>query len=235
MFKKMFSMVGAGLVLSGVQAADVVQDLLKFAPEAAEYVVLFDADCLSGTDNSGKKYEVNNLEKYGATPIEKVGYYLRLEANDGKVLQVFATVDPFMEKNADYSFPRFWPKFDPIQKNVNNLTVKSDVPGVENGTFPGGNVEIWLGGYTAKNSAGVPGASDEKCDFGDQPTPGNYGSFQLHNTGKKQTVFAVNGWYFKEKVDLGIGNAPTGEPDWSHSYTGKNMKSARMLILLKVK
>jgi sialate O-acetylesterase len=164
-----------------------------------------------------------------------VGYYLHLVGNDGKVSWVFATVDPFMDKVADYSFPRYWPTFPDIQKPVKNLTVKSNVAGVKTGTFSGGNVEIWLGGMKTANSAKVPGASDDTFDFGDEPTPQLSSVFQLHNTGEKQTVFSVNRWFLgkKNQVDIGIGNAPSGHPDWTGSRAGKNYQSAHLLILIQ--
>lgn len=238
---KQWTVTCAALLSAVLSAADAtvpvdpVRDLLEFAPEAEEYTVLYDADCFSGNDNAGKKYLVNNSEKYEKIKPAKIGYFLRLEGTDGTVRRVFATVDPFAEKIIDYGFPRFWPPHTPIQKEVRNLTVKTDVPGVKTGNFPKGNVEIWNVAYSAKNSAGVPGASDTVCDFGDSPFPGHYGVFQLHNTAEKQTVFAVNHWFPAKntELDVGIGNGPGENPDWTRSCSGANFKSVRMLILIK--
>jgi len=239
--KKCIALVGAlFLSLSQVQAkstGELVKELLKFAPEAAEYAVLFSTDCFTGNDRSGKIYLENNSGMYAKNEAEKIGYYLRLEQTDGTVRQVFVTVDPFLAKTADYSFPRFWPVFPPIQKKVSGLTVKSDVPGVKNGIFAEGNVEIWLQAVSPKNTVKVPGASDTVFDIGDSPVPGHYGVFQIHNTKEKQTVLSVNRWFpgKNTETDIGIGNAPSGNPDWSFSKAGKNYKSAYMLILIKMK
>jgi sialate O-acetylesterase len=237
--KQALSMLAGVLLARALGAAepavDPVAELLKVAPEAKEFALLFSADCFTGNDKLGKKYLVNNLRDFAKAKLAKVGYYLHLVGNDGKVSWVFATVDPFMDKVADYSFPRYWPKFPPIQKQVKNLTVKSNVAGVKTGTFPGGNVEIWLGGMKTANSAKVPGASDDTFDFGDEPTEPLSSVFQLHNTGEKQTVFSVNRWFLdkKNQVDIGIGNAPSGHPDWTGSRAGKNYRSAHLLILLQ--
>ena len=239
--KKCIALAGALLLsFSSLQAKntrDLINDVLKFAPEAVEYAVLFSIDCFSGNDKSGKIYLENNSGTYSKSVVKKIAYYLRLEQTDGTIRQVFVTVDPFLEKTMDYGFPRFWPRFPPIQEKVTGLTVKSDVPNVKNGAFSEGNVEIWLQAVSPKNTVKVPGASDTVFDIGDSPVPGHYGVFQIHNTKEKQTVFSVNHWAPGKNVetDIGIGNAPSGNPDWSFSKAGKYYKSAYMLILIKIK
>ncbi|MFA6290879.1 MAG: hypothetical protein WC637_03810 [Victivallales bacterium] len=219
------------------QTEEMKKALMQFVPESNEYALLFSMDCFSGNDASGKKYWENNVEAFQNAKVERIGYYLRLERQDGNIEQAWVSMDPFQEKIADCSLPRFWPLFTPIRKEVKNLTVKSNVPGVKNGNFVKGNVEIWLGAVSPINSAGIAGASDTAHDIGDSPEPGHYGVFQIHNTQEKQTIIAFNHWYPAKntETDVGVGNAPEGEPDWTFSNSGKNCKSACLLILVKVK
>ena len=57
-----------------------------------------------------------------------------------------------------------------------------------------------------------------------------YGSFQIHNHGAAQTLFAYNRWGGAGgNGDLGIGNQGAGEPDWTfaqnaNTYTTKNLQ-----------
>jgi hypothetical protein len=51
---------------------------------------------------------------------------------------------------------------------------------------------------------------------------------QLHNPSLLETLFAYNRWRSAGNVDLGIGNSPAGNPDWtfqqnSASYTIRNL------------
>ncbi len=64
----------------------------------------------------------------------------------------------------------------------------------------------------------MPNASDAVYDWGDTNVGNSiYGSMQVHNHGASQVLWAFNrfGGNPGERDDLGIGNAPTGEPDWT--------------------
>ena len=55
-----------------------------------------------------------------------------------------------------------------FQRNVANMNVYSNVKGIVAGTgLAGGNIEFWPNNYGPANSANVPNASAEVCDFGD--------------------------------------------------------------------
>ncbi len=70
-------------------------------------------------------------------------------------------------------------------------------------------------------------------DFNDNgsSTGNGYGSMQIHNYGASQTIMAYNRWSFSGNSgneDIGIGNQPTGNPDWtfaqnSASFATKNL------------
>ena len=105
----------------------------------------------------------------------------------------------------------------------------------KSGFFPKGNIEFWGVNYGPGNAKKVPGASDAKYDFGDSPSnTGGYGSMQLHNFEHRQTVFAFNKFSAGATCDLGIGNNPEANPDWSLSSSAKNYKSSRMVIAAKM-
>lgn len=55
-------------------------------------------------------------------------------------------------------------------------------------------------------------------DFGDggAGTSAGHGSMQIHNYGAAQTLFAYNAWGTSQGYSaLGIGNQPSGNPDWT--------------------
>jgi sialate O-acetylesterase len=57
---------------------------------------------------------------------------------------------------------------------------------------------------------------------------------QIHNTAEKQTIIAYNHWSTGKSCELGIGNQPAGQPDWTFSKSGEKLKSARILVLVKL-
>jgi sialate O-acetylesterase len=123
-----------------------------------------------------------------------------------------------------------------FQQNVANLNVYSNVKGIENGAnFAGGNIEFWPNNYAPGNSANVPNASGEVFDFGDQPTDpaDGYGSMQVHNHDAKQTLLALNHWSEGGRADLGIGNQPTGNPDWTFAGNAGTYKTKRLRVLVR--
>ena len=112
-----------------------------------------------------------------------------------------------------------------FQQNVASLNVYSNVKDIENGAnLAGGNIEFWPNNYSPGNSAKVPNASSDVYDFGDDPVgpPEGYGSMQVHNHDAKQTLFAVNHWTEGSKADIGIGNQPTANPDWTFAANAAN-------------
>ena len=78
-----------------------------------------------------------------------------------------------------------------------------------------GRLEIWNLNYTRTASGGV-GGSNDLFDFDDTPSPGGHGSFQVHNLSSvpPQTVLAWNS-HGNASPDVGFGNRPVGEPDWT--------------------
>ena len=56
---------------------------------------------------------------------------------------------------------------------------------------------------------------------------------QIHNFAEKQTVMAYNHWIMGKNSEVGIGNQPKNNPDWTFSNSGKNYKSADILVLVQ--
>ena len=111
-----------------------------------------------------------------------------------------------------------------FQQYVANMNVASSLAGIVVGTnIQGGNLEFWPGNYESPNSAGVPNASDTLYDWGDNPTPGNYGSMQIANPAASQELICFNHWGgVGGFTEVGIGNNPdpSGNPDWTFSGDG---------------
>jgi sialate O-acetylesterase len=125
-----------------------------------------------------------------------------------------------------------------FQQNVANMNVYSNVKGIVTRTgLPGGNIEFWPNNYGPANSANVPNASAEVYDFGDEPTDpvDGYGSMQVHNHDARQTLFAVNHWAEGSHADLGIGNQPTGNPDWTFAGNAGSYQTKRLRVLVHCK
>ena len=218
---------------TSASAATPEEELQKFAPEAKTFRTVYVVDAFSGVNNGNKKYVRDNSDAFAGKKIKKIGYYMRLVGNDGKVQQVFVTMDPFTQNVKEIGVPAMNPK-KTFQVYVTNMTVKSDVAGVKNGTFPKGDIEFWATNYSNGNSAKIPGADNGKFDFGDVPAnTGNYGSMQIHNFAEKQTVMAYNHWIMGKNSEVGIGNQPQNNPDWTFSNSGKNYKSADILVLVQ--
>ena len=118
------------------------------------------------------------------------------------------------------------------------MNVVSNVKGVVAGIgLKGGNVEFWPNNYSQVNTKKIPGASNNTFDFGDnlkEPVDG-YGSMQVHNHAARQTVFAFNNWKSGISADLGIGNHPGKNQDWTFSKTASSYSHKRLAVLVRLK
>ncbi|WP_345738692.1 IPT/TIG domain-containing protein, partial [Prosthecobacter algae] len=110
------------------------------------------------------------------------------------------------------------------QRNVTNVSIRSNHPRVVNSNTEQGRLELWTSNYSPP---GIIGGSATLFDYDD--TPGGpiigYGSFQLHNLSATvpETVFAWNNHAAGVIPDVGFGNATIGiHPDWTFTNTGTN-------------
>ena len=60
-----------------------------------------------------------------------------------------------------------------------------------------------------------------------------YGSMQVHNHDARQTLFAVNHWKQGAKADIGIGNSPSGNPDWTFTGNAGSYRTKRLRVLVR--
>ncbi len=114
-----------------------------------------------------------------------------------------------------------------VQEVVQNLSVTSNVTngasprslGVTNATGRTGYLEIWPWSYFPQKQFSHAWGTTNLYDshdihYGD----GTYGSFQVHdvtNPSSPSTLLSWNRHNHEWSVDIGIGNAVSGQPDWT--------------------
>lgn len=224
----------AGLPASAFRAGDMPnRDMLEMAvPEARDYQLVYDLDL----SKAGRQIHYDRDLSAGITkPFDRVAWFLELQPATGPSQYVFVSVQAFTDNVHKLGVPTL-DSGAHFQQNVAHMNVFSDVPGVVTGTnLSGGNLEFWPGNYGPENSANVPGASSQVFDFGDAPAPDadGYGSMQVHNHDARQTIFAYNHWSEGEHADVGIGNNPSGNPDWTFAGNANQFVMKRLRVLVR--
>ncbi|MEI7730111.1 MAG: sialate O-acetylesterase [Verrucomicrobiota bacterium] len=208
--------------------------LTQRVPEAKDYALVYDLDLAK----VGPKtvYTVDNRAQI-TKPFDRIAYFLELQAGSGDVQYVYVSVDAFTKELGKIGVPTAETKAF-FQQDLTNMNVLSNVKGVVTGVgLTGGNIEFWPHNYGPVNSKKVANASEQLYDFGDQPTDpvDGYGSMQIHNHEAKQTIFAFNNFRGGPGADLGIGNAPTGNPDWTFAKNAGNYSVKRLRVLVHCK
>ena len=213
--------------------------LSKVMPEVEkEYKLVYNLNPLNAAMKAGKTkitYIDDNSDKLKNVKFQKIAYFMAMEDKEGKLSYALVTLDAFTNDIKKIGVPtkatnaRF-------QQNVTGMTVKSNVEGIKNGTYPeGGNIEFWDCNYGPYNSEKVPDASDKLLDFGDQmniaKSPG-YGCMQIHNWKEKQSVICFNNFSSSIK-DVGIGNWNGKSRDWTFSGSAENYAGGELKVLIK--
>jgi hypothetical protein len=104
-----------------------------------------------------------------------------------------------------------------VQTNVTDLNTYSDNANVTKGKALSGRLEIWPYNY-ANTASGLfsPIPASTVYDYDDTVNNnGGYGSFQVHDITNSKTVFAWNLHQYGSTPNIGFGNAPSGDPDWT--------------------
>jgi lysophospholipase L1-like esterase len=176
-------------------------------------------------------YRINQSSFTGT--FDRVAYYVELLKANGTTQYLWAAMDAVTGDARKIGVPTLASGAF-FQRPVGNLDVKSNVAGVSNGVaMAGGNLEFWPYGYSQTNAAGVANASSATYDFGDRWDPGSHGSMQIHNAGLSHVLFAMNNWGADgQPLALGIGNRPTGEPDWTFANNAATDYTRRLLYVL---
>ena len=208
-------------------------------PEASGYSILYQLNIpnIAAFNSTGVPYSINNSGVAMANPA-RVAYYLEL-TNGTTTTYVWTSMTNFATTLTQLGIPNPSSNNVSLRQNVSGLNVFSNVAGVTTGNNLGtGRIEMWPSNYGTTNADGVPGASNTTFDFGDQPSAGNYGSFQVHNVTAGQTVFAYNNWGSNGDGggvgNLGIGSqvGGSGQPDWTFQYNANQYSVKRITILV---
>jgi hypothetical protein len=203
--------------------------------------------------------ELENDANYNAMPVaycldhsgvvtgayDRVAYFLELD--DGVVDQwVYVSMDAFTTNVTQVGLPHSVGNPVAFQRVVTNMhVIASTSANVTTGVFENtGLIEFWPSNYGAANANGIPNASDSAFDFGDSGfhAGAGHGSFQVHNfdldgigpNTAGETLFAYNRFGPLSSADsVGIGNRPTGHPDWT--FTGNSTQYAVKNLLVLVR
>ena len=204
--------------------------------DAKQYWLAYGIDIpdLADFDSSaGVPYsEDYSNEKKLSEGFTRVAYYLELE-KDSEVQWVWVSFDAFTSDIKKIAFPTF-NSGAVFQEYVTNMNVASSIPSL-NAEGITGNIEFWPNNYGQSNSQGIAGASSSVYDLGDARSGiGNYGSMQVHSSKLGGTIFAINRWNSNTAVDIGIGNNPTGNPDWTFAVNGGSYSTKRLEVFVNV-
>lgn len=205
-------------------------------PEAADYEVAFAADLpVNGVGSNPFTYTIDHQSNAPPQGFDRVAYYMELVDHSGKHW-VYASMDAFTPQIGQLRIPHAGQNNVTFQTKVSNLSVRSNHPGIQTGSFDQGNIEMWHYNYNGNNSKDIFGAA-ATFDWGDEirGTPSGHGSFQVHNPTAKQVLFAYNGWAKSDTSEVGIGNAPTDHPDWTLSKNSSSYSSRKLVVLVRPK
>jgi len=227
----LFLLCGSLILTTGAKAENPTkQDALATIPEAKGYQLVYDLDI--GKAAKTITYDVDNRAQI-TRPFDRIAYLLEL-SKDGQPQWVYVSMDAFTDDAGKIGVPTFASKAV-FQQQVANLTVLANVKEITTGSGLKGNIEFWPNNYGQKNILDIPNASSSAFDFGDQITPtGDYGSMQVHNFEARQTLFAFNHWVAGAGCDLGIGNAPGVNTDWTFAKNGAAYESKRLRVLVHI-
>jgi len=202
-------------------------------PEATNYMLVYSL-AIPNMPNyaSGLAYDIDR--RADVTAFSRVAYYLELQQNGGAVNYLWVSMDAFSSDINRIGVPTL-SSGALFQQPITNMNVQSSVAGIVTGTsLAGGNIEFWPSSSSPMNSAHVPNASDSAYDWGDTPSPGNYGCMQVHNHASSQVLFAFNGWGGAGGIaDLGIGNHVGNYLDWTFAQNAASyaVKTLQVYVL----
>ena len=110
---------------------------------------------------------------------------------------------------------------------LNHLHVASNVAGVPTGdNLAGGVAQFWPSDYASNPSTGV---FDYGSTGGNNTVPG-YGRMEI--SAGTTTLFALNNWGSDGgAIDLGIGNNPSGNPDWTFAHNAGDYSVKDIYVL----
>ncbi|MBA4239361.1 MAG: hypothetical protein C0448_01455, partial [Sphingobacteriaceae bacterium] len=201
-------------------------------PEASQYGVMYQFDIPDNgnfTTASAITYAVNNSTVTGLS-YNRVAYFMQLDSK-----WVWVSMNKFNTTNAQLGIP-YANSGIIFQQQVTGMNVYSSVgSGITNTVNVNGNLEIWPDCYGTGLGLGVIGGNSGNYDFNDTYSPGSncHGSFQVHNYGASQTLFAYNSFMNGSTDELGIGtNTLNAHPDWTFMSNAPSYTTKKLYILV---
>lgn len=229
----------AGLPVGAFRAGttSAPQPLEAITPLARGYRTVYRVDIPEAPayGDSPVDYAINDSKEI-AGPFDRIAYCLELQKPGEAVQYVFVSMDAFTKDTARIGVPTV-ASGGIFQQDVQRLAVASNVDGVPTGEDLGtGNLEFWPHSYGPRNARSIPGASDTAFDFGDgdlRPGSTGYGSMQIHLPSRQATLIAFNRWNSGVPCDIGLGNRPTGNPDWTFAANAAQYTLRRLTVLVR--
>jgi hypothetical protein len=214
-------------------------------PQLRAYTLVYQLDIPATPTNFNHApvpYSIDNRPAI-TFPFDRIAYKLELVDGSGRQF-ICVSIEAFTNDVNKIGVPNVSAGAF-FQQRVTNLEVTSNVPGIINGaSISTGHIEFWPNNYAPGNSALVPNASQGLYDCGDDPASpiDGYGSMQIHNYdldgdgagAQGQTLLAYNAWGDVDDItDLGIGNAPSGHPDWTFAHNAANYSLRRLQVFVR--
>ena len=225
------------VIVDDVTAPVPTSSLLPPAPanallnvaEAANYQLVYELTIDNTTSYlNGANYAVDNSGVVGSNH-NRVAYYMEL---DGQ--WVWVSMDDFAAGNLGaLAIPNITTNNVVWDQTVSNMNVSSNVGSIVTGSgITTGNIEMWRFDYGTATNNGI-GGNGGTYDFDDSNTgSAQFGSFQVHNYGAAQTLFALNQFNQTGNKDLGIGNSPIGQIDWTFRANSNTYGTKKLYILV---
>lgn len=222
----------AGLPALPFRAGELPDALFQNAPEAKAYELVYDLEL--GKTGRDFVYEVDRHALI-SKPFDRVAYFLELTRPDGLRQYLYVSADAFTKELAKIAVPTVASGAS-FQQALAHMNVRTNVSGIVSGDdLSGGNIEFWPSNYGPGNAAQIPDARADVYDFGDDlggQILDGYGSMQVHNHVAKQTLFSINNWKEGPGGDLGIGNNPGGNPDWTFARNAGGYVTKRLRVFV---
>ncbi|WP_404305215.1 sialate O-acetylesterase [Neorhodopirellula lusitana] len=220
---------GTGLPVGAVRGGEVPSFVNRLPLD--DYKLVYDLDL----NKLGSKIQYDVDQSESVDKFSRVAYLVELVTEAGDTKSIFVSIDAFTDDASQLGVPTVDSKAM-FQSKVQSVVVQSNSNGtVESSELKAANLEFWPHNYGAPNGAKVKGASSSVYDFGDAPSdPVNgYGSMQVHDTEGKKTLFAINSWRSGKNADVGIGNSPGKNTDWTFAKNASDYPSKRLRVFVK--
>lgn len=167
---------------------------------------------------------------------DRVAYYVEVATNaaSGPTNWVWVSANTFTRHPARIGVPSIDVSSGVLQK-LTNMNVYSSLAELVSGTNIAGNMEFWPFNYSVGTNATVTG-SNTTYDWSDTVSASTigFGSMQIHAWSTGQVLFAYNHWGSGGgAADIGIGNRPTGHPDWTQSNSATNLEVRNLYVLVR--